>query len=448
MASAAPLPLRTKLLYSASGLGSEALAQTRAVWLVYFYAPPADADRGALLTLTTVSVLLFAGKLVEAFDDALIGWWSDRTRSRWGRRIPFILLATPFWALFGLLAFTPPEGGAATTALYFFIMLELFYLFDTLSSGPYEALLPELARSSRERVSLSAIAVYGGLAGSAIGLVGSGLLQGLFGFQVMAAGAALLALVARYVGLAGVWRRVDRARPAVDLSLRASLHMTFSNQHFLRFLPSFVLFQAGLAMMLGALPYYVNAVLDKDDEGAWVALLTAVAIAAMMLAIPYFARLARRTSKRQAFASAMLAATAAFPVLFVAGFVPGVPTLAQVLAAMALCGAPLAGVFLFPAALTADICDDDTRRSGLHREASFYGAQNVVEKAVGALAPLCLALVLLLGNSAEDPLGVRLVGPAAALLVLGGYLIFRRFDLPDEVEMDAGVTHLSSAATD
>jgi hypothetical protein len=41
-----------------------------------------------------------------------------------------------------------------------------------------------------------------------------------------------------------------------------------------------------------------------------------------------------------------------------------------------------------------------------------------------------------------------LVGPAAALLVLGGYLIFRRFDLPDEVEMDAGVTHLSSAATD
>jgi GPH family glycoside/pentoside/hexuronide:cation symporter len=427
---------RTALLYSCANLGSEALAQSRYVWLVYFYAPPADADRAALLKLSVVSALLFAGKLLEAFDDALIGHLSDRTRSRWGRRIPFVLAAAPFWALFAVLAFTPPEhAGTTAMAVYFFIMLELFYLFDTLVSVPYEALLPELARGSPERVRLSMLAVYFGMAGAVVGLVGSGLLIDLFGFRVMTVVLALLALTTRYIGLAGVWREASQSRPTGNLSLRASLRASFASRHFLLFLPSFVLFQAGLTMLLIALPYYVNAVLAKDDEGVWVALLSAVAIGAMVLSMPIFARLARRTSKRHAFATAMLVAGATFPLLFVAGYLPGPPKLAQVLVAMALCGAPLAGVFLFPAPLIADIVDDDARRTGLRREGTYYGAQNVVEKSVAAIAPGLLALVLLLGNSAADPLGVRLVGPVAGLLVLGGYVIFRRFDLPDEVDL-------------
>ena len=44
--------------------------------------------------------LITAGRLIDAFSDPIIGWWSDRTRSRWGRRIPFILFSTPFYGLF------------------------------------------------------------------------------------------------------------------------------------------------------------------------------------------------------------------------------------------------------------------------------------------------------------------------------------------------------------
>ena len=72
--------------------------------------------------------LIFAGRFIDAFTDPLIGWWSDRTRSRWGRRIPFILFSTPFYALFaGLIWFLPVAGSSWWNALYFVLMLELFF---------------------------------------------------------------------------------------------------------------------------------------------------------------------------------------------------------------------------------------------------------------------------------------------------------------------------------
>ncbi len=430
----AGLPRRNKLLFTVSSLGSEALGQSRGLWLLYAYAPPADSGREALLPLGVVGVVLTAGKLIEAFDDALIGWWSDRTRSRLGRRLPFILGATPLWALFAFLTFVPPENSStATTVIYLFVTYELFNLFVTLSGGPYEALLPELAASSRDRVTLVALRVYFGVAGAAIGLVGSGLLVDRFGFRAMALVMALLAFGCRYLGMAGIWKHVDRHQPPADLPLLDALRATFSNTAFLLFLPTFVLFQLGLQLLTGVLPYYVTSVLGKENEGVWSAILTAVVIGAMVVAVPVFGRLAQRTSKRQAFSWAMLGAAAAFPLLAFAGFVPGIPVLPQVLLVIMLIGFPLAGVYLFPTALTADIVDDDASRTGHRREATFYGAQNFVEKTAGSLAPLVLTSLLLLGNTANDPLGVRIVGPVAGAVVLIGYLVFRQFDLPDEV---------------
>jgi GPH family glycoside/pentoside/hexuronide:cation symporter len=430
--TAVALPLRAKLLYASSSVGSEALSQSRGLWLLYFYAPPDDADLPELLPIGLLGVLLFAGRLLESFDDALIGWWSDRTRSRLGRRLPFVLVATPFVSVFAVLLFLPPEGGTIATAAWLFLTLELFFFFSTLSGGPYEALLPELARTSGERVTIVGMKVYMGAAGAGLGLVGSGLLVDRVGFAGMAIAMAALALGFRWLGLAGVWRHAPRETPRVELSFRATMRATFSNPHFRRFLPSFVLFQIAVAMMIGALPYWVRAVLGVEDEGTWVAALTAVAIGTMIASVPLFARFARRTSKRRAFAAAMLGAACVFPLLAFAGTLPLVPAEAEILVVMVVAGVPFAGVYLFPAALTADIIDEDALRTGFHREATYYGAQNLVEKTATSFSPLLLALVLLLGRTAEDPLGVRLVGPLAALVVLCGWLVFRRYELEDD----------------
>ena len=419
------LPRRTKFLWGIGGLGMEALDQSRGAWLVYFYAPPSDAGHAARLSLAAVSVLIFAGKLIEAFVDTLVGYWSDRTTSRLGRRIPFVMLATPPMALAAVLLFAPParlQGGGA--AVYFFIALELYFLFNSLSSVPYEALMPEIALTSDDRLSLSGWRVYFGVAGAGVGLVGSGLLISHFGYVAMAAVMALLALAGRAIGVAAAWSRARRDTPASPLAFSTTLRFTLANRPFLVFLLSFVLFSTALAMLIGLLPFYVTSILRKTDTGLWASLLTAVGIGAMALALPLFSWIARRTSKERAYLYAMLASACAFPVLFVAGMVPGVSREAQALIALVIVGAPLAGVYLFPGPIIADFCDAEARQLGVRREGMFFSAQSFMDKVTEAFAPLLLGLILLLGDSPENLLGVRLVGPVAGLVVLIGYVLF------------------------
>jgi GPH family glycoside/pentoside/hexuronide:cation symporter len=430
------LPLRAKLAYASASLGGEALTQSRSLWLLYFYTEAND-----FLSPLAVGAILTVARLVETVDDGLIGFWSDRTRSRLGRRIPFVLAATPFWALFSFLLFTPPSSSAAATAAYLFIVLELYFLASTLSGGPYEALLPEIATSSDERVQITWMRVYFGVAGAAVGLVLSGLLIDAAGYAAMAAAVAVLALGARYFGLAGIWRHASRTVEPADVGLGEALRATLANRYFLLFLPTFALFQLGFQVLLGVLPFLVKAALEVDEEGAWVGALAAVAIGTMALTIPLAARLSRRRPKHQAYRVFLLAAVVLFPLLAFAGFLPGIPVEAQLVAGMAIVGLPIAGNYLFPAPLTADIIDYDELRTGFRREATYFGAQNFVEKTTSALAPLVLGILLTLGRTSEDPLGIQLVGPVAAVLVLVGYLAFRGYDLPDDVPGELGPSY-------
>jgi GPH family glycoside/pentoside/hexuronide:cation symporter len=429
-------------MYASSSLGGEALTQSRSLWLLYFYTEAND-----FLSPLAVGAILTVARLVETVDDGLIGFWSDRTRSRLGRRIPFVLAATPFWVLFSVLLFTPPTSSAAATAAYLFIVLELFFLASTLSGGPYEALLPEIASSSAERVQITWMRVYFGVAGAAVGLVLSGLLIDAAGYAAMAVSVASLALVARYVGVAGIWRHASRTQQPADVGLGEALRATLANRYFLLFLPTFALFQLGFQVLLGVLPFLVKAALEVDEEGAWVGALAAVAIGTMALTIPLAARLARRRPKHQAYRVFLLAAVALFPLLAFAGFLPGIPVEAQLVAGMVVVGLPIAGNYLFPAPLTADIIDYDELRTGLRREATYFGAQNFVEKTTSALAPLVLGILLTLGRTTEDPLGIQLAGPVAAGIVLLGYLSFRRYDLPDDVPGELGPAYADASAS-
>ncbi|MGD0272490.1 MAG: MFS transporter [Gaiellaceae bacterium] len=432
--SEAVLRFRTKALYASSSIGSEGLIESRGLWLLYFYAPPSHAKTAPLLGVVIAGAVLASVPVVCAFVDPLVGYWSDRTASRLGRRLPFILAATPFWALFAFLLFVPPRGAGATiAAVYLGVVFSLYSLSSITSGGPYEALLPEIATTSDERLSVNGLKVYFGATGGAVGLVASGLIIDAFGFRVMALVMASLALVFRYIGTAGIWKHVNRTQPPARVSIRRAARETFSNRPFLLYLPAFVLFQVGLTMTRASLPYYVKALLGFTKTGTTVAVLTAVMIVALLLSIPMHGRLARRSSKRQTFRRAMLGAAVVFPLLAFVGLLPHVPAAAEIAVLMAVAGIPIAGIYLFPATLTADIIDYDSLRTGMRREATYYQLHSFVEQVATSLAPAILAGLLILGDTASNPIGIRLVGPVAGLLVLIGYLVFRRYDLPDDV---------------
>lgn len=449
-ASEVRTPGKIRFSYGFASVAGNAVSQTWSLWLVYFYAPPSGAtiatrvsDAWGIDARVLLGVTLTVARLIEAFDDPLIGYWTDRTKSRWGRRLPFIVVFTPFWACLFIFFFLPPVGHASLVNLaYLFFLAMAFYMLSNLSGAAQEALLPTIARHPDDRISVATWQLVFGVVGAIVGLSVSSLVVEQFGFATMAITVAFIAFAVRYGAMIVIWpyARAD-ATPSTP-GFRRAVRDTFSNPQFLAYLPSFVLFQTGLQMLTAVLPFYVDTVLadstvfglkGSENTGAFTFLLTAAVITGILAAIPVYRRLAHRFGKARAYRVAMLWSAAAFPLLFFAGFVPALPALAQAIGAILLCGMATAGVFLFPNILTADIVDYDAGRTHTRREAMFYGTQNMVEKASTALSPLIFAAILLAGDTGENPLGIRLVGPVAGMLVLVAWVSFRKYSLAPDV---------------
>ena len=439
------LPLGSKLLYASGSLGANITFQAVATWLFFYYSPPEDAEHAALVPIGIVGAILVAGRIIEAVDDPLIGYWSDVTRSRWGRRLPFIIFGTPVLAVTFFLLWTPPVGHESLwNGLYLFVLLEAFFLANTLVGGPYEALLPEIASSSRERVSISVWKVLFGAIGAGLVLLLGGPLIAAWGFAGMGLFMASATFVSRYLPVLGVRGRIRQEVAASSFTFVRAVRETLANSQFRAFLPTFVLFTAAQVMLTQWLPFYVDVVLgdtvvrlpllpELDETGEKVALLAALTFLPLLGSVPLMSWLAARTSKRRVYGLSMLVCGLSFPLLFFVGFLPGIPKLAQSLVLVPL-GVPLAGLFVFPNALLADIIDFDEQRTGERREAIYYGMQATLQKAGLGLAAGVFALVLaVFGRSVDDPLGIRLIGPAAGACALAGYAVFARaYRLTDE----------------
>ena len=187
---------------------------------------------------------------------------------------------------------------------------------------------------------------------------------------------------------------------------------------------------------------YMEVEESRRNRGLGGALLAAAAILAVLLVLPLVYRLAMKRGKASIYSGAMLLGSLTFPLLFFMGLIPGVHPLLQSLLFMAAAGIAITGVFAFPNAIMADIIDYDALRTGMRREALYYGAQNTIEKGVGSLAVVILAGLFLLGETAANPLGIRLIGPVAGAAAFIGFFIFRGYRLPDEVT--AETVHIES----
>ena len=438
------LPLLNKLLYSTDMIGGQAVVQTRNLWLLFFLAPPRGEGDAAVPALSMgpfdidarvfVGGLLTAGRLIEALDDPIVGWWSDRTRSRWGRRLPFVVFSTPFWAIFFMLLwFSPVEGASFVNALWVFVILELFFLSNTASIGPYESLLPEVAKTHRDRMSIVAWQFYFGILGAVLGLVLSGVVQDTWGFKVMGILIGVFGLGFRFLGVAGIWRHAPRDTPPAEMPLKQAFFATLANRQFLYFVPTFVMFQLATTMTLGWMPFFVSAVLESENEGTVTSMLTGTALVGMMVAVVVLWQMGNTRGKRWVYSVCLLGTAVILPILFFVGFIPGIPKLAQGIVIAFLVGLPMGGVNLMPRAITADIADYDEIRTGMRREAMFFTTQNLFEKFGSSFSTLALALILLLGETADDPLGIRLLGPVAGAIALVGYFAFKGYRLPSTV---------------
>lgn len=419
------LPLPDKLLYATAGIGNNALFWAQSLWVIYFYSGGGDLPER--VPIGVIGLALGIGKFIEIFDDPVIGWWSDRSRSRWGRRIPFILLGTPLLGVSFWLLWMPPDPSAGwLNIVWFFVTIELFFLARTVVEAPYEALQAEITTTSPERVSLGAWKVSLGIVGVVVGLVVSPLLIEAIDYSGMGLVLGVVAVIAIYVMLFGLWRRgtLDTGdAPEEKPPLFGSLLGALRNRPFLALAGSFMLFNLGYQLLVAMLPFYLTEIVGGTEGD--VTFFTGGVALFSLVALPGLARAARRFSKRTLYATSMVALGAYMVVLAVGAFVQltdAVTLFVQALVLISLAGLGFSAMWVFPGAMVADIIDDDSRRTGQGRAAIFYGMFKTLEKLAQSGAAILFGAVLaIFGSTAADPLGIQLIMPIAGAAILVGF---------------------------
>ena len=119
-------------------------------WLMYFYYP--GEGKGVIyMSLGAFVAVQFIGRLMDSVSDPLVGYFSDKTKSRWGRRIPYIIFGTPFVAVTIALIWYPlTDHPSMANNLWLAGNLLVFWLAYTVVVAPHLSLLPEIAPEDRE----------------------------------------------------------------------------------------------------------------------------------------------------------------------------------------------------------------------------------------------------------------------------------------------------------
>lgn len=353
---------------------------------VYVYLPKFYSDVVGV-PIALLGTIILAVRLFDALTDPLIGWVSDRTQTRWGRRRPYILLAAvPLIVAIGLL-FIPPDISGVPAATWFGVSLFLLFLCWTLVSVPYEALAPELTFDYDERTALLATREGALVAGTLVAASTPVLIDLVLGlgsdpadqrtrFMTMALLYAPLILVS-CVWCVSALREVTRTS-VISLPGREELRLMWMNRPFRLLLAAYIVSAIGSNLPATLILYYVEHVLQSARADFFLLLYFASGV----LFLPFWVAASKRFDKRRAWLAAILVNTCTFAgVWFLNAGDEGAYAVLVILS-----GIGLGGTLALPAAIQADVIDYHELLSGQRREGQYLGVWSVAKKLTAALA--------------------------------------------------------------
>lgn len=396
------------------------------IWLSRFY----TGDMG--LGLSAVANIMLFARLFDVITDPLVGYLSDHTKSRWGRRKPWMLASLPFLMLGIYKVFIPPEG---IGIWYLFTWMMVMWLGWTMLMIPYYAWAAELSIDYDERTRITGWrAVMGSLGGITAQLIPF-LALVIFGFggtaNVMTMlGVASLILMPVCIGitLMRVPEFPEIQAPAVPLL--SGLKIMWRNGPFRRLLLGFVLASTGLAIVMPLYIFFVEFIVE--EPAANVPFMVIISSMAGFIGIPFWVWLSKRIGKHRAWIGGFILLAAISPMYLFLGpgdfwlMVPGI----------VIAGIGTGSFSALPNSMKADVIDLDTARSGKNRAAFFFSAWSLVTKLASSLGGwLALQSLALFGfdasngaqNTPEALMGLRLTFAVlpAVIFVIAAAVIWR-----------------------
>jgi len=411
---------------------------------IYFYLPPEGAGLEALVSeeiflgvLTAYGLARLIGGVVDSLADPFVGHYSDRSRSRFGRRRLFLIVGVvPMTAIPGLIFFPPGEPGSFDVFFYLTVMLALYYVFFTIYVAPYLALIPEIALTENDRVELATLrSVIGGpmiMAFGVLWLAGVDMLkdQGMDATGAVQTVVIISCVFAFICSICPILAVDESTFSSIrsSLNMREALGRTLRNRPFVTYLVAQIVFILGITMSGPAVPYFARVILGRDEGFA--ALLSLVMLPGIILGFILIRSIVTRIgTKRTLVATIFLLGIPMFPYGFLTPSSPGEPgdlfNLIVVVGLSIVKGFPIAGIMILPTVILGQLIDLDTAKTGSNRAAMYYGVQGLLTKWVYAASAAILSYLLsAFGRSAEEPLGVLLIGPVAGTLCVIAALLY------------------------
>lgn len=364
----------------------------------------------------------------NAVNDPIAGFVSDRWRSPWGRRIPYIAAGAIPFGLVYLLLWTPPYDASRMAWLfaYFLLFICLFDGVYTVVILNWASLFPEMYPDTEERARVNSYRQSLGMFGLILGVALPPVIYSNLGWPAMGWIFGAVITVVTLITLLGSHEKKEFFLDK-PLKLKEAIVKTFSSRSFLIFVISNLFVQYVFTIVLAMVPFYAKYVLDVGPYGTAIMLLVTFVMAIVMMFV--WRPVAIRFGARSGYIAAIVVLAASLvPFLFVTSFTSAIIS-------TALVGIGLAGIILISDILISDVIDEDELRSGVRREGIFFGFNAFITRFAIAMEAASLGVVFTFTKynpyvhhqSASYQAGLRLlIGglPIAALVIAFVIMIY------------------------
>ncbi len=431
----APLPRRTKLIYGSADLGFSLLSTILGAYFAIFLTDVVGVSPGI------AAAAIFVGRSWDYINDPIFGHLTDRTRSRWGRRRPYLLIGPiPFALSFLMLWWIPPWQGSLGLAIYYALAYVLFDAAATMIYMPYFALTPELASDYDERTSLTTYRSFFSILGSLLAFTLPLMIVGAFTPEnaprmlLMATLFASISILPFFLLFFVARERpeyMQQARPGLRQSLRAARN----NRPFVVGMLIFLLTWISVEIVQATLLFFIKYVAQREPQSD---VLMATIFVTAIVALPLWQWVSGRWSKRQAYIVGIAFWAAVQLAIITISPATGMPL---ILILCVLAGIGVSAAHVIPWAMIPDAIEWGEWQTGERHEGMFYSLTTLMLKVASSLAiPLALMLLEVTGYVANAPQqaagalwGIRIViGPIPALCLAGGILLALRYPLSRE----------------
>ncbi len=392
------------------------------------------------LDLVMVANVLLITRLLDLLIDPLIGWLSDRSQSRWGRRRPWILASAPILAISFYMLFLPPPDA---TIWYLTGWIMLMWIGWSMLLIPYYAWAAELSEDFHERSIITGWRSMAGVVGQLLaqalpvfallvfGYGGTGETLKLVGIMVV-----VLVPVCILLTVTQVPEKQNYVRSVMPLF--TGVKLMFANGPFLRLVLAFLIGFTALSITTTLYLFYIRHVVGEQKMGVYMLMVFYVC---NMAAVPFWVWLSRHIGKHKAWIFSFVLISLANPFYMLLG-----PGDFWWMLPMTMVSGIAAGAFAaLPNSMKADVIDVDSLNSGEDRAALYFSVWSVTQKAASSLAGWLALMGLawfgfdpkVLTNGPDQIEGLKLMfALVPSLFFLGAGIVAWRYPITEAVHAD------------